>query len=415
MQTIYLDFQSQGVPPVVPVMQSDSRSRFVGIVLYNGGVPYEAPSGANYTVQYRSTVKHSFGWYDTIQDSSGSRKAITQDGSSPHILTVELAEQALRVPGDVLVNLCVLTESGYQLSTFPFVARVTGVSYPDDVAVQSYLMVAGGSSASWMTYVTACLKAQQEAEEAVSQAQAASEKAQQARSDLESAVEKTETAASDAAKAVEQVKIIANGAQGWFDTAAALKAALPTGEKGQWAVVGETGSIWIWNPDTGSWKDAAVSVDFSDYYTKSQADAAFALKPATSTTLGGIKVGDNLTIDADGTLSGAAPYALPAATTSTLGGVKAGSNLTVYADGTLALEKSGVTGALGYTPAQVTAGTYDLTAGSSYLATGTIYVQYATGTTGTSDEAVDDTDIHMPEDESAQDGEPAEADEEVQA
>ena len=412
MQTIHLDFQSQGVPPVVPVMQSDSRSRFVGIVLYNGGVPYEAPSGANYTVQYRSTVKHSFGWYDTIQDSSGSRKAITQDGSSPHILTVELAEQALRVPGDVLVNLCVLTESGYQLSTFPFVARVTGVSYPDDVAVQSYLMVAGGSSASWMTYVTACLKAQQEAEEAVSQAQAASEKAQQARSDLESAVEKTETAASDAAKAVEQVKIIANGAQGWFDTAAALKAALPTGEKGQWAVVGETGSIWIWNPDTGSWKDAAVSVDFSDYYTKSQADAAFALKPATTTTLGGIKVGDNLSIDASGRLSGAAPYALPAATTSTLGGVKAGSNLTVYADGTLALKKSGVTGALGYTPAQVTAGTYDLTAGSSYLATGALYVQYATGT---SDEAVDDTDIHMPEDESAQDGEPAEADEEVQA
>ena len=412
MQTIYLDFQSQGVPPVVPVMQSDSRSRFVGIVLYNGGVPYEAPSGANYTVQYRSTVKHSFGWYDTIQDSSGSRKAITQDGSSPHILTVELAEQALRVPGDVLVNLCVLTESGYQLSTFPFVARVTGVSYPDDVAVQSYLMVAGGSSASWMTYVTACLKAQQEAEEAVSQAQAASEDAQQARSDLESAVEKTETAASDAAKAVDQVKIIANGAQGWFDTAAALKAALPTGEKGQWAVVGETGSIWIWNPDTGSWKDAAVSVDFSAYYTKAQADAAFALKPATSTTLGGIKVGDNLSIDASGRLSGAAPYALPAATVSTLGGVKVGSNLTVYADGTLSLEKSGVTGALGYTPAQVTAGTYDLTAGSSYLATGALYVQYATGT---SDEAVDDTDIHMPEDESAQDGEPAEADEEVQA
>ena len=412
MQTIYLDFQSQGVPPVVPVMQSDSRSRFVGIVLYNGGVPYEAPSGANYTVQYRSTVKHSFGWYDTIQDSSGSRKAITQDGSSPHILTVELAEQALRVPGDVLVNLCVLTESGYQLSTFPFVARVTGVSYPDDVAVQSYLMVAGGSSASWMTYVTACLKAQQEADEAVSQAQAASEDAQQARSDLESAVEKTETAASDAAKAVDQVKIIANGAQGWFDTAAALKAALPTGEKGQWAVVGETGSIWIWNPDTGSWKDAAVSVDFSAYYTKAQADAAFALKPATSTTLGGIKVGDNLSIDASGRLSGAAPYALPAATTSTLGGVKAGSNLTVYADGTLALEKSGVIGALSYTPAQVTAGTYDLTAGSSYLATGALYVQYATGT---SDEAVDDTDIHMPEDESAQDGEPAEADEEVQA
>ena len=160
---------------------------------------------------------------------------------------------------------------------------------------------------------------------------------------------------------------------------------------------------------------AIDNVESGSFYTKAEVDALvrpYSLPAATSTTLGGIKVGDNLTIDADGTLSGAAPYALPAATTSTRGGVKAGSNLTVYADGTLSLEKSGVTGALGYTPAQVTAGTYDLTAGSSYLATGTLYVQYDTST---SDEAVDDTDIHMPEDESAQDGEPAEADEEVQA
>ena len=162
-------------------------------------------------------------------------------------------------------------------------------------------------------------------------------------------------------------------------------------------------------------KTAIDNVESGSFYTKSEVDALvkpYSLPAATSTTLGGVKVGDNLSIDASGRLSGAAPYALPAATTSTLGGVKVGDNLTVYADGTLALGKSGVTGALGYTPAQVTAGTYDLTAGSSYLATGALYVQYATGT---SDEAVDDTDIHMPEDESAQDGEPAEADEEVQA
>ena len=163
-------------------------------------------------------------------------------------------------------------------------------------------------------------------------------------------------------------------------------------------------------------KTAIDNVESGSFYTKAEADerfgSSYTLPVATSTTLGGIKVGDNLSIDASGRLSGAAPYALPAATTSTLGGVKAGSNLTVYADGTLALLRSGVTGALGYTPAQVTAGTYDLTAGSSYLATGALYVQYATGT---SDEAVDDTDIHMPEDESAQDGESAEADEEVQA
>lgn len=181
----------------------------------------------------------------------------------------------------------------------------------------------------------------------------------------------------------EQVRTITIGAQGWYATPEALKAAVPVGENGWWAVVGTTDTIWTWDSDLSKWKDSAQSVDLSDYLTKTQVV--------------------NL-------LAGYMP--LRSATASVLGGVKAGSNLTVYADGTLALEKSGVIGALSYTPAQVTAGTADLTAGSSYLATGTLYVQYATGT---SDEAVDDTDIHMPEDESAQDGEPVEADEEVQA
>ena len=122
---------------------------------------------------------------------------------------------------------------------------------------------------------------------------------------------------------------------------------------------------------------AIDAVESGRFYTKSEVDALvkpYTLPAATSTSLGGIKVGDNLSIDADGTLSGAAPYALPAATTSTRGGVIAGSNLTVYADGTLSLEKSGVIGALGYTPAQVMTGTYDLTAGSSALTTGAVYL-----------------------------------------
>ena len=126
-------------------------------------------------------------------------------------------------------------------------------------------------------------------------------------------------------------------------------------------------------------KTAIDNVESGSFYTKAEVDALvkpYTLPAATSNTLGGIKVGDNLTIDADGRLSGAAPYALPAATTSTRGGVIAGSNLTVYADGTLALLRSGVTGALGYTPAQVMTGTADLTAGSSALAEGVVYLVY---------------------------------------
>lgn len=54
------------------------------------------------------------------------------------------------------------------------------------------------------------------------------------------------------------------------------------------------------------------------------------LQPATTTKLGGIKVGDNLSITADGKLSATAtPYTLPTASSSTLGGIKVGSNLSI--------------------------------------------------------------------------------------
>ena len=105
----------------------------------------------------------------------------------------------------------------------------------------------------------------------------------------------------------EQVRTIAIGAQGWYATPEALKAAVPVGENGWWAVVGTTDTIWTWDNDTKSWKDSIQKVDLSDYYTKAQADAKFGtpytLPPATADQLGGVKVGEALDIAPDGTLS----------------------------------------------------------------------------------------------------------------
>ena len=106
----------------------------------------------------------------------------------------------------------------------------------------------------------------------------------------------------------EQVRTITIGAQGWYATPEALKAAVPVGENGWWAVVGTTDTIWTWDNDTKSWKDSIQKADLSDYYTKAQADAKFgtpySLPAATVSTLGGVKVGDYLDVDEDGTLSG---------------------------------------------------------------------------------------------------------------
>lgn len=60
---------------------------------------------------------------------------------------------------------------------------------------------------------------------------------------------------------------------------------------------------------------------------------------ASATTLGGIKVGTNLTIEEDGTLNAeSTEYNLPVATSSTLGGIKIGSGLNISNDGTASVD-----------------------------------------------------------------------------
>lgn len=55
---------------------------------------------------------------------------------------------------------------------------------------------------------------------------------------------------------------------------------------------------------------------------------SYVLPTASADTLGGVKVGSNLSI-AEGVLSAPAPYSLPTASADTLGGVKVGSGLSI--------------------------------------------------------------------------------------
>lgn len=75
----------------------------------------------------------------------------------------------------------------------------------------------------------------------------------------------------------------------------------------------------------------------------------YTLPAATTTTLGGIIVGDRLSIDSTGKLVATYTYTLPTASSSVLGGVKIGSNIT-NTDGTISLTKANVTSALGVDP-----------------------------------------------------------------
>ena len=67
------------------------------------------------------------------------------------------------------------------------------------------------------------------------------------------------------------------------------------------------------------------------------ATSTYVLTTATSSALGGIKVGSGLSVTADGTLSAIATstYILTTATTTQLGGVKIGANISITSDGTI--------------------------------------------------------------------------------
>lgn len=133
---------------------------------------------------------------------------------------------------------------------------------------------AAASSAS--TAQSAASTATKQATTATEQATAAASSASAAKTS-ESNAKTSETAAADHLQATkeyfEQVRTITIGAQGWYATPEALKAAVPVGENGWWAVVGTTDTIWTWDSDTGAWKDSVQKADMSDFYTQAQVDA----------------------------------------------------------------------------------------------------------------------------------------------
>lgn len=81
-----------------------------------------------------------------------------------------------------------------------------------------------------------------------------------------------------------------------------------------------------------------------DTLNKSLADSTgenYKLPTATNEILGGVKVGEGLTIDENGRLNGASPYVLPISSNTILGGVKVGYGLAIDDDGTLNVTVAG--------------------------------------------------------------------------
>ena len=77
---------------------------------------------------------------------------------------------------------------------------------------------------------------------------------------------------------------------------------------------------------------AGTNISISDDF---KINNTYTLPTASDTVIGGVRVGANLSIDANGILSTHTPYTLPTASSSVIGGIKVGNNLSIDANGIL--------------------------------------------------------------------------------
>lgn len=137
-----------------------------------------------------------------------------------------------------------------------------------------------------------------------------------------------------------------NPSQGFRDNFAQIKLALLTAADEVSALDSKTsGSTFTLTPATtsgGVTQLGGIVVGDGFNYNKTtgllSVATVYELPIAGSTTLGGVKVGPNITISGDGSISVPDPYQLPKADTSNLGGVVVGSGLTIDNDGILAVD-----------------------------------------------------------------------------
>lgn len=81
--------------------------------------------------------------------------------------------------------------------------------------------------------------------------------------------------------------------KGYFANPAALQEAVPTGVDGDYAIVGTTDTIWLWDTDTQSWVDSHKATDLSNYYTKGETDNLLSQKEPNIIAKGSDTASDN--------------------------------------------------------------------------------------------------------------------------
>lgn len=271
-QEIKIDFATPDVPPRVYAKQYDNNMRIIKTNLYANGQPYTVQSG--FDVNVRMAKPDGTYVYNPALEASGTYALI--------VLTQQMLAVAGECPAEIEV-----TQGSNVLSTATFVICVAADPVPensiestDEFKTIQELAAEVEAAAKVVTNNLDAINAVSENIEAIKnapqQAQNAANSATLAQSWAVGGTGTREGEDTDNAKYYAQIaQQVAQGGVGYYETPEALRAAHPTGQAGNWAIVGSTDTIWVWDTDTGDWVDSHGNIDMSNYYTKTEADARF--------------------------------------------------------------------------------------------------------------------------------------------
>lgn len=300
IQTLYVELDGGGILPPVRLVQYDQRLPVLALRLLHGGKTYALPSGAAANIRVGKNDGHCV--YNPAWGVSTDRTTVYVEITAQMTACagIQMASLEIVADGDVKgtppLKLDVARnpvqadayessdeyKSIYELGQQVVEAGERAKVVQDNLgailninANMAAIKTAAGSDAAIKTAAdnVAAIKTAATDINAIkaapAQAEAAGKSAQAAAASATAAADSAK-AADESAKAAQQVS---QGAVGYYATASALNAAHPTGKDGNWAIVGTTDTIWVWDSDTEAWKDTGAETQLANYYTKDEIEA----------------------------------------------------------------------------------------------------------------------------------------------
>ncbi len=275
------DFDRRDVVQPVHLVQYDDTLPVLAVALYKGGQPWTLPTGAD--VNLRMDKKDGHYVYNPALGVSSDRA------------TVYLAVTAQMTTGygtfspvvEVLAGGGVAGIAALRLEIDRNPVQDGMIESTDEYKTVQALAAEVAANAKIVRDNEAGIQDVHENVEAIkaapANAQAAAASAKEARSWAVGDTASRPGEGMDNAKYYAALaQQVSQGAVGWYPNYEALYAAHEVGYDGNWAIVGDTDTIWVWDSDTGVWKDTGESSKFANYYDKTQIDAMLP-KPVTVT------------------------------------------------------------------------------------------------------------------------------------